>query len=53
MGEVRLYEKEHSANVRRWQKMKDSIVRDCRSDRCEAAIESMCVTGSLPAREFA
>lgn len=53
MGEVRLYEKEHSANVRRWQKMKDPIVRAYRSDRCEAAIESMCVAGSLPVWEFA
>lgn len=53
MGEVRLYEKEHSVNVRRWQKMRDFIVRVCRSDRCEAAIESMCVTGSLPVWEFA
>lgn len=53
MREVRLYEKEHSVNVRRWQEIKDFIVRACRSDRCEAAVESMCVTGSLPVREFA
>lgn len=39
--------------MRRWQKMKDFIVRACRIDRCEAAIESMCVTGSLPLWEVA